>query len=89
MYIALTKPQIQFMIARNKQQITELEEFRKEIEDDIQFCWKGADPLSTSVDSQSAFSTLNLLKNDLRKVQSEIKKLSEIQKALKVAASEA
>ena len=37
MYIALTKPQIQFMIARNKQQITELEEFRKEIEDYIQF----------------------------------------------------
>lgn len=89
MQVPMTKPQIQYLIARNKLMITALEERRQALKGAIQDCWQGADPMQNTVDSQSAFGCLNLLKDDLRSVQKEIKKLSEIQKALKVAASEA
>lgn len=84
MQVPMTKPQIQYLIARNKQMITALEKTRKALENAVQVCWKGADPMKDTVDSQSAFSSLNAFKDDLRKVQKEIKKLSDIQKALKI-----
>lgn len=81
--VILTNEQIQSIMSYNKKKITELESIQKDIKKSIQHCWEGADPMSNSVDSITAFSCLNRLKDQQRSIKKHIKVLAELQYALK------
>lgn len=85
MVIYLSQPQVQAMIAYNKKLITNLTAKQKDLKGSIALLWKASDPMNTSVDSQSAFSCMNICKDELRKINQEIKTLAEMQYALKYA----
>ena len=85
MVIYMSQPQVQAMISYNKKLITNLTDKQKDLKNSIQLLWKASDPMNTNVDSQSAFSCMNIMKNQLRKITHDIKVLAEAQNALKKA----
>lgn len=83
MVIYMTQDQVQAMISYNKKEITALTAKQNELKNSIRILWEACDPMNTNVDSTTAFTCLNIAKDQLRKVKKNIKVLSQVQSALK------
>lgn len=85
MQVIMNKQTIQAMLAYNSKRITQLEEEFTYLRSIIQLYWDASNPMNNSVDSVTAFSCLNISKDQLRKVKKELKVLRAAQQAMKQA----
>lgn len=81
--IYMNQDQVQAMISYNKKEITALTAKQNELKGSVRILWEASDPMNTNVDSITAFTCLNIAKDQLRKVKKDIKVLSQVQSALK------